>query len=187
MIDWRILAASFTAIILVSSVALGGFGTGFFSDILDNIGDWLGTSPFSGFFITPTAKTHAVELTLYPETIELSPDSKINLSTEKSKLMNFKGKMTIDFNSQIIRLEESGTSLIFEIPIEEVEVTNVKLSSLSVDNVSLRVSPDIVSEKGSAQMQNFYGSVLINLDSLSFKGNVSKITAKIGENTWELK
>ena len=51
MFDWKILAASFAALLVVSSVLVGGFG---FTDILGTLSDWMGESPLSGLVTAPS-------------------------------------------------------------------------------------------------------------------------------------
>ncbi|MBU0898588.1 MAG: hypothetical protein KKB03_02245 [Nanoarchaeota archaeon] len=187
MIDWRILAASFAGLIVVSSLVVGGFGGNIFSDLLDNVGNWLGSSPFGGFFSTPEVKTHEVDMTIYPVKISLDPELSVNLSTDDTVIENFKGTISFDFEEQKMLLEESSTSLKFELPIKNMEINNFKLNSFSADNIKLKIAPDIVSENGSIQLQNFFGKVIVTTENLKLEGNVSKIVAKIGDNTWELK
>ena len=186
MIDWRILAASVGALVVVSSIFIGGIGGNFFPDILDNLSDWLGSSPFGGFFSSPNLKTYEVDITLYPDEISLEPDLKINLSSDDTKINDFKGVLKFNFNEQKIFLEETGTSLKFELPLKNIEIDNLKLNSFFIDNINLRIAPDIISENGSVQLQNFYGKLTVTSESMKFKGNVSKIIAKIGSNTWKL-
>ncbi|MFH1444894.1 MAG: hypothetical protein ABIF08_00190 [Nanoarchaeota archaeon] len=187
MIDWRILTASFAAIIVVSSMFMGGIGGDFFSNILDDVSNWLGSSPFSGFFITPVVKTHDIDLTIYPKQISLTPDSSVNFSSESSVIRNFKGTINLDFEEQTIVLEEADSSLRYESSIQNLEIEYIKLNTLSLDDLKLKIAPDITSENGSAELYNFQGKLTITSESLKFEGNVSKIVAKIGDSTWELK
>ena len=184
--DWRIIAASFAALIVIVSLLFNGVG-GNFSGIFKNVGGWLSSSPFSGFVVTPEAKTHSLDLILYPEQITIKPDSDVNISIKGTKIDNFLGNINVNFKEGKITFEQEKTSLKFESAIESMEIDGFKVSSFYVDNMQLKILPDTVSNNGSVQMKNFNGKLIITEANIQFSGNVSKVTARIDKNLWELK
>lgn len=188
MLDWKILAASFVALLVVSSVLLGGFGIGeFFSDLINKIGEWLGSSPFGGFFSTPTAKTKEIDIVLYPANLSLKPDSSINVSTDMITLTNFKGEISTDFENETLIFKESDSSLIVEIPLERITIPDLQIKKMSFENVRFDMKPNITGENGSIEIYDFLGKGIIAVGSVEFQGNVSKMTVKIGDMEWEVK
>ena len=73
MLDWKILAASMVALLVISSLFIGGGGVrDSLSSILDKISEYLGTSPFSGFL---TSDNNVEAVGDKPVSLLLSPDT----------------------------------------------------------------------------------------------------------------
>lgn len=188
MLDWKILAASFVALLVVSSVLLGGFGIGeFFSDLMNKIGEWLGSSPFGGFFSTPTAGTKEIDIVLYPANLSLKPDSSINVSTDAVTLTNFKGEINADFEDEVLIFRESGSSLTVETPLKRITIPDLQIKRLSFENIRFAVKPNITGENGSIEIYDFLGRGTITVGTVEFQGNISRMTVKMGDMEWEVK
>jgi len=188
MLDWKILAASFVALLVVSSVLLGGFGIGeFFSDLINKIGEWLGSSPFGGFLSAPTTETKQIDIMLYPANLSLLPDSIVNISTDAVTLTNFKGEINMDFKDKTLIFKESGSSLTVEVPLEGITVSDLQIKKMSFENLIFDVKPDITGGNGSIEIHDFLGKGIITTRGVGFQGNVSKMTVRIGDLNWEVK
>jgi len=188
MLDWKIAAAAVVALLVVSTVLLGGFGIGeFFSDIINKIGEWLGSSPFGGFFATPTTPTKEINIVLYPANLSLKPESDINVSVNTVTLRDFRGEIDINFNADIITFKELGSALTIEVPLEKVTIPNLRIKNMKFENMKFDIKPSITSENGSMEIHGFLGNTTVNEDNIEFLGNISKMIVTIGNMSWEIK
>ena len=185
MLDWRILAASFAALLVVSTVLIGNFGIrDFLSDIIGKISEWLGSSPFGGFFSQPPAKASEVIITLYPSNFTIKPDTYINITSDNTSLNNFKGELDINFKTGRIVLSETDSRLVINLPLSRTEITGLGFSDLKTGNLRFAVASsesNMTTSNGSMEIYNFFGECLIE-DGIQLRGNVSKIK---GSN-WEI-
>jgi hypothetical protein len=191
MLDWKILGASFAALLVVSSMFLGagaGFGGlgDFFSGIISQISSWFSGSPFGGFFSAPSAQSKAVTLLMYPQMLELKPDSPVGVDIGKTSLTDFSGTITADYANKTLTFQEAGSSLKISAPMEEVRIAGLMISTLSSDSMKFEIVPNITSEDGALEMHGFNGTLSIREDSMEFRGNVTKLKAHIGELVWEM-
>jgi hypothetical protein len=180
MLDWRILAASFAALLFISSVLVGGLGiTDFFSTIANKISEWLGSTPFSNIFSSQSkTSSEEVDLTLYTPFFTLKPDSSVNITTEGITLKEFEGEVNIDFQNSGIFFRPINTQLTIDTVLKEVNISNLRLSKLLVDNTMLRIKSDkwnITSDNGSVEMHGFEGYASVTNSSITLKGNVSRL------------
>ncbi|MFQ5647750.1 MAG: hypothetical protein ACE5FW_00785 [Candidatus Aenigmatarchaeota archaeon] len=191
MIDWRILGASFVALLAVSSVfvgASGAFGIGdFFSNLMAQIGSWLQGSPFGGFFAAPEARSSQIDILLFPENFTLKPDTPINVNLDGVYLTDFKGEVTTDFLNKTISFSEEGSPLQIAMPMKETVIEDFKLTSFSATGVRFQISPNITAENGTLDMGGFLGTCTITEEHIHFQGNISRVRAKIGDLLWEIK
>ena len=143
--DWKILAASFAALVIVSSILLGGFGLGnFFSDIISTIGEFLGSSPFSG--TQPSSSDLAVSIVLYPSEFSLKTEHGINLSigpeTGSVNLEMFDGEISVDYQNDIISFRPENTELSIDLPLQDIMIENLRLSKISVEEMSFVIDSE---------------------------------------------
>ena len=187
MLDWKIVVASFAALLFVSSLLLGGLGVGdTFSDILDNIGQWLDSSPFGGFFSVPSKQTSSIDVILYPSELTLNPDAEINLNLDQFELSNFKGGITADFVNNTLVFEEDSSSLKISMPLSNITIEELRINALLIDGMKFIIVPDVTAENCSMEMYDFYGTGLITGEHIELMGNASRVKAKIGNMNWEL-
>lgn len=188
MLDWKILAASFVALLVVSSVLLGGLGIGdFFSDLINKVGEWLGSSPFGGFLSAPRAETKEINIVLYPPNISLAPDSTVNISTDAVTLTDFKGEINADFKDRTLVFRESGSSLVVETELKTLVIPNLRIKRMEFENLIFDIKPDITGGNGSIEIHDFLGKGTITARGVEFQGNVSGMTVSIGDMNWEVK
>ncbi len=180
MLDWRILAASFAGLLFVSSMLIGGSGiTDFFSNIINTIGEWFGSSPFGNVFSAPArASNENVDITLYSPVFTLKPDSDINISTDEITLIGFNGDVIANFQNNTLTFKQSNTPLTINTALQETHITNLRLDKLLIENMQLKLKSgkwNITSGNGSVEIYDFYGTALITTDNIILKGNVSRL------------
>ena len=190
MLDWRIAGASFAALIVVSSVFIGGssFGIGdFFSDIMEQIGGWMKDSPFGGFFSTPVTSTTRVSMTLFSDTLEFSPSNEANITTiSGANITGFSGTVTADLPGETVLLTEPGTPLRISLPLDRLEFAELEMASLLLENTGFLIDPNMTTDNGTVEITGFLGTGTLTTKGLKIEGNVSRLRTIIGGMTWEL-
>ena len=187
MLDWKIVGASFAALIVISTVMLGNFGIGdFFSDLFGKTGDLLGGSPFGGFFSNPTARNMEVDVTLFPDNFVLIPDSKINLTIDSINLEEFQGEIRVYFSTQTLVLKEANSPLIVNTPLQEIKIENIVLNKLLLENEAFEIKPNISTSNGTMDMTGFLGTAFIHEDNIELIGNVSSLRIEIAGLEFQL-
>jgi hypothetical protein len=191
MLDWRILGASFAALIVVSSVFLGGVSQGgigdIFSGLIDQISGWFEGSPFGGFVSTPSAdKAMVVSIVLLPGEYYLEPDSSVSVMSGSTSISKFSGRIAPDFSSDALLLEERGSELSITVPLEGVVVEDVSIKSLRMSGTGFRIEPDMSTENGTIEVAGFSGTISFSASGAELLGNVTRLTAQTGELRWEL-
>lgn len=181
MLDWKILAASFAALLFVSSMLVGDFGVrDFFSTVVEKLGEWLGNSPFGGLFTAPTSimNVDTINLKLYPDLFVLKPDSSVNISFDKKEVVNFVGEITVDYNNKKIILDEINSPLNIVIPIETTRISGLKLKKLLVKDIKIDVSAgewEISNDNGSIEIYDFSGLGEIDVNRIQLEGNITRL------------
>jgi hypothetical protein len=179
MLEWKILAAAFSALLVISIVLVGNTGLkDSFGGIVGKLTDWLGGSPIP----LPGGggkSTNTVSIALYPNIFTLTPESKLNLTLGDSYFENFNGLVTFDFPSGKLTLQEkSGFSV--SSPLQNFTIPGLTLSRLQISGMKFTVhtQTDITSESGNMTIQGFSGSLLLGNSSIILSGNVTKITGE---------
>jgi hypothetical protein len=179
MLEWKILAAAFSALLVISMLLVGNSGVkDLFGGIVGKITDWMGGTPID-LPDLPGGKSGAsqVQLTIYPRNFTLSP-GKLNLTLGESYFESFSGDVLIDFDSQKISLKEKGSSFQVSSPIQPLTIQETKLAKLSYQGKFLLQSSqsNIANENGNLDIQGFSGSFSVQNSSIVLSGNVTKIT-----------
>ncbi len=182
MMDWKILAASFAALIFVSSLFVGDFAIkDFFSTLVDKIGEWVGSSPFGGMFAAPThpsSGTQEIELKMYSQNLVINPEYPVNISFDNNEMTGFLGTLEINYIKRNIELGEDKTNLRITIPLKDISIEGLTFKKFTINNAKIDVHTDrwdISSENGSVELYDFSGFGEINNEMIVFKGNVTKI------------
>ncbi len=187
--DWKILAASFAALVIVSSVLLGGFGLGdFFSDIINTIGEFLGSSPFGGLGTTESGLF--ISITLFPSKFSTEIADGINITTDTLNIQKFTGTLHVDYENSVIAFEPQDTEVSINIPLQDISLDGLKLSKISVEDIDFEIGNEesgMTTGKGNIDIFDFSGEFMILIDRVEFNGNVSSISIKTGDSEWELK
>jgi hypothetical protein len=178
MLEWKILAAAFSALLVISIVLVGNTGVkDMFGGIIGKITDWLGGSSISLPGGLGSGKANAVLVTLYPKNFTLSPGYKLNITLGQSYLESFNGDIVFDFESGRISLKDkSGLSL--SSPIQSFTIQNLSLSRLQIKDMkfTVKAQSDISNENGTMDIQGFFGTFSVQDSSIAIQGNVTKIT-----------
>lgn len=198
MLDWRILGASFAALIVISAVFLGGPAQsgetstsggglgGILSGIMEKISSWFSGSPFGGFFEQPVARSSTVQIILYPDEFELKPESSVDISSGETRITGFSGTMAADFVNQTMTLSEEGSSLKVSLPMESIVLDDIRITSLSLTGMKFEIVPNMTTNNGTLEISNFLGRIEFTEDRIDMFGNVSRLRTRIGTMRWEL-
>jgi hypothetical protein len=180
MLEWKILAAAFSALIVISIVLVGN------SDINDRFGgivgkltDWLGGTPVNLPGGILKSSTNTVSITLYPENFTLSPDSKLNLTLGDSYFENFNGQVSFDFQAGKVYLKEKSSTFTVSSPIQSFSMQDFRISRLTLTGIKFTLKSaqsNIANDNGNLDIQGFQGAFSVTNSSITLAGNVTKIT-----------
>jgi hypothetical protein len=180
MLDWKILVAAVAALLVASTVLVGGsggldFGLG---DIFGRIGEWLKSSPFGGFFQSPIASTHEVNIILHPRIYTLKTSSNINVTIDPIDLIEFSGDIKADFQEKMLIFKESGTQLNIRMPLHNMTIINIGVDRIVLTETDFVVNSgdlDISGENSTIEITDFLGEIVIDMESVTLNGNVSMV------------
>lgn len=187
MFDWKIIAAVFIALIIVSYVVIGVPGIrDFFGGIASSMGNALESSPFGGLFSSSGVKKTQVELTLYPDSFSFKPELPVNISLgDGTVLQDFRGEISLNLESETISLKQEGTNLVINPKLDLIQVEGLKLSRLDLKEINAQVKSgdiDTKVENGTLEVLDFLGSGSISRDGIVLSGNITKIRG----NGWDI-
>ena len=174
MFDWKILAASFAALLVVSSVLVGGFG---FTEVLDTLKDWLGEAPFEGFAISPAMPSKHAIVTFYPETFSLAMESSA-FSIGNARFTDFSGDLVANFTSDTLELCQKDTEFRVAMALTEATLEDISLTHILLDDTEFHVTSNSLETSGqnaSLEVSDFFGQVTIMDDRIVLAGNFSSI------------
>ena len=177
MLEWKILAAIASLIIVISILFAGNSGIGdTFGGIAGRLTDWLGGTPVN-LPNLPGSQQSQISLTFYPKNFTLDSGTKLNLTLGESQFENFNGMLSVDFESNKIMLREksgfSATSRIQPLTIQEIKIPKLMLTERFVLHSSLS---NITADNSTITVQGFSGSFSIQPDGITLSGNVTRIT-----------
>ncbi len=173
MLDWKILAASFAALLIVSSVLIGGLG---FTDIVDSIQDWLGGSPFGGIVDFPEAGSKVASVTIYSTPLSLTLDSPINATIGDASLTGFSGTLTSDLDESTLSLISESFTLSF--PLSNTTLPGIMIGKLLLESADFSVMNDDLetsAENGTLELSDFSGDVTFTKSMTTLSGNFTSI------------
>ena len=174
MFDWKILAASFAALLVVSSVLVGGFG---FSDVLDQLQDWMGESPLGGFVSAPIRSSRAATVVIYPETFQFSLTG-ADFTSGQSEFTDFTGDVRANLTSDELTFLAKDSSFSVTQPLTEITFDKVILGKLSLEDTEFHVIShdlDTSSRNATLEVIDFSGSITLTADNVQMDGNVSSV------------
>ncbi len=174
MLDWKILGASFAALLVVSSVLVGGFG---FTDILDTLRDWMGDSPLEGFMTSPIRSSKEASVIIYPQTFELTVNE-ASFSAGDANFTGFSGQIMADLSSGKLELHQEDTDLAISLLLTTLTVDDVSMGKLSLDGIEFHVisnSLDTSGQNATLEVSDFSGRVTVTNSTVQMDGKFSSI------------
>jgi hypothetical protein len=174
MFDWKILAASFAALLVVSSVLIGGFG---FTDILGTLSDWMGDSPLSGLVTSPVRSSKEVVVTFQVPSFEASLDS-ADFEVDDAEFRGFSGTVTANFTSDEIMLAQKDTGFTVLLPLTDITIDDVSMPRLSLEETSFSVVSKSLETSGqnvSLEVTGFSGTLTLTREHVLLDGNVTSV------------
>ena len=186
MIDWKILAAGFVALLFVSSVLVGNVGLrDFVNQVVQGIEGLFGSDSFSGFSVAAPAGNKEIELTLHPLQLNVGLEN-VDISAGTTLLNNFQGKLGIDVGNNVLEFMDGTSALKVTVPMQNTEITRLTLKKFSTSGIKFLIAPNIFSSNGSLELTDFSGRAVVEAGSLKLMGNVSKARVILEGNQWEL-
>lgn len=188
MLDWRIVGASFAALVVASSLFMGSANAGvgdFFSDIMSQINEWMSGSPFGGMFSTTSPATKQISILISPSVLEFSPGPETIIFSGDHNITGFSGTVSADFSSGTAVLASSKSDLKISMPAE-ISFQNLALGALTVEGARFTIPPNMTIDNGTVTLKNFLGTGSITSEGLELQGNVSTLKATMGDFNWEL-
>ncbi len=161
------------------SIFSSSVSAGLLSDFFDKIREWFESSPLGGLFARPVKRMTEIDLTFYPESFILNPESTVNITSDSTKVSNFNGEVSIDLEGGFALLKESNSQLTIEEKLGEIEIHSLALSNLELKSMKLSMVSGNwteTAESGSLKMYDFLGKGVIKADSIELVGNVSKVS-----------
>lgn len=186
MFDWKIIAAVFIALIIVSYVVIGVPGIReFFGGLASRVGSALEGSPFGGLFSSSGIKKTPAEITIYPDSFSLKPELPVNISAGDTGLQDFRGEISVDLVNGTISMRHEGSSLVITPRLDTILIEGLKISKLNLEGIRANVRSgdvDTMVENGTLEVLDFLGEGRVTRDSIVLSGNVTKVRGK----GWEI-
>jgi hypothetical protein len=161
------------------SIFSSSVSAGLLSDIFDSIREWFESSPLGGLFARPVKRMAEIDLTFYPETFLLRPESMVNITSDSTGIFGFNGEMDVSIAEDFVLMKESNSQLTVKERLGEIEISGLVISSLELNGMKLNMVSGNWTEttdSGSLKMYDFLGRGIITSDSIELVGNVSKVS-----------
>ena len=174
MLDWKILAASFAALLFISSALIGGVGIGdTFSGIMDKISQWLGGSSVS---LSTPVETQEVEILITPNILILPIEKDTTINIDSVTMKDFKGEVIVDYENELVTFMSEEMEI--STPLQEIKIRKTSINKLILEEIEIEIIHDEwteKTEKRKVEIMEFSGDIEIGTDKISLKGSVSNI------------
>lgn len=178
MFEWKILAAIFAVLIVLSSALVSSTGIkDFFLDATGNLGDWMRGSPLGSLFSTPQLGVNQVVIKLMAENITLNMEMPVNISAGTSSISNFKGAVSLNFRENSSTFLPAGSDIRLDTELGKTEIKDVKISKLILKNIDFVVTSEktnITASDDNIEIYDFSGDITVT-DHVLLTGNVSRV------------
>jgi hypothetical protein len=178
LLEWKILAAIFAVLIVISGALVGSTGIkDFFMNSTGGLGDWWSEAPFGSFFSTPQKGTTKVTIRLFADNITLDMEAPVNISAGKSSISNFKGLVMFDFKGNSSEFVPSGSDIRLSTELGPTTIRDVRISKLVLKDIGFVITSENTNTTGSGddvEILDFYGDIHVT-DHVLLDGNVSKV------------
>lgn len=176
-LEWRILAAVFAILIVLSSALTLNTGLkDFILGLGGNLGDLFRGSPLSPG-ISLAAGQIPVEIRLYGENITLSLDSPVNITSGGSAIENFRGSAIFNLTGRSSVLIPAGSDARITMETKDMLIRGVSIPLLRLSGIDFSVTSEqtnITTPKGDIEIQGFSGDMRAS-NFLMLFGNVTKV------------
>jgi hypothetical protein len=180
-LEWRILAAIFAVLVVLSSVLVTSTGIkDLFFNTTKGFGDSLKGSPldwFSSLFSTPQKGVNTVEIKVMTDNITLNIEKPANITYGKTNIANFKGVVTFDFMGKSSTFLPVGSDIRLETELAETRIKSVHMPVLIMNNIDFVVTSEktnITASNEKIEIYDFFGDLTVTYAVL-FSGNVTKV------------
>ena len=178
LLEWKILAAIFAVIIVISSALVGSSGIrDFFMNSTGNLGDWMSESPFGSFFSTPQKGTTSVMIKLFADNLTLDLEAPVNISAGRSSISNFKGLAIFDFRGNSSEFIPAGSDIRLSTELGSTTIRDVRMTKILLKDIGFIVTSEKTNITGSGddiEIYDFSGDIHVT-DHVLLVGNVSKV------------
>ena len=180
-LEWRILAAIFAVLVVLSSVLVTSTGIkDLFFNTTKGFGDSFKGSPldwFSSLFSTPQKGVNKVEIKVMTGNITLNIEKPANITYGKTNIANFKGVVTFDFMGKSSAFLPAGSDIRLETELAETSIKSVHMPVLIMNNIDFVVTSEktnITASNEKIEIYDFFGDLTVT-DAVLFSGNVTKV------------
>ncbi len=178
LLEWKILAAIFAVLIVVSSALVGSTGLkDFFMNSTGSVGDWWSEAPFGSFFSTPQKGSTGVLINLFADNITLDMEAPVNITAAKSSITNFKGSAMFDFRENSTEFVPTGSDIRLRTELGPTTIRDVRISRLVLTDVGYTITSEktnITASGDDIEILDFFGDIHVT-DHVLLDGNVSKV------------
>jgi len=178
MLEWKILAAIFAVLIVLSSALVGSSGIkDFFLNATGNLGDWMHGSPFGSLFSTPQKGMNHVVIKLMADNVTLIIETPVNVTAGTASILNFKGTVSLDFRKNSSTFLPAGSDIRLDTELGGTTMHDVRISKLILKNIDFVVTSEktnMTASDDSIEIYDFSGEIAVT-DHVLLSGNVSKV------------
>lgn len=174
----KIITVVLVVLLLSVIVAQPVRAEGLLSDFFEMIKKWFESSPLGNLFSMPVKRIEMIKLSFHPESFEFDSNDFVNISTNTSEVLNFKGNIGIDMGNKILVLKESGSTLSIKETLGTINIEGLKLNSLELKDMKLALTSgnwNETTENGSVTIKDFLGNAVVKEGVIELEGNVSKL------------
>jgi hypothetical protein len=178
MLEWKILAAIFAVLIVLSSALVSNTGIkDFFLNATGNLGDWVHGSPFGSLFTTPQKKVNQVAIKLMADNMTFEMETPINITAGKTSISNFKGSVNFNFRKNSSTFQPADSDLRFGTELSGTVMKDVKIQKLVLTGIDFTVigeKTNITASNDNIEIYDFSGDITVE-DRVLLTGNVSRV------------
>jgi hypothetical protein len=182
MVSWKIIGASFVAVLILSLLVVGSFGLrNLLLGVVGKAGQSLGDTPLSGLVTSKGEGPQRLEVILFPQNFSFTFTSPVSVSRKDLSLNDFIGEVSVDYHTNELLLKPAGSPLVINTTIKRTAIENITISSLEIDNTAFRIGLSVNTQNGTLEAADFRGSAVIDSDRIVLDGNASSVKVKIGD------
>ncbi len=176
----RVLIFMVTLLIVTSILPTHARAEGLLSDFFKMIKRWFESSPLGNIFSMPVKRIEEIKLVFYPKNFTIAANNYVNITSNTTEIINFKGKVYMDMANKYMLLS-SNSPLKIKQKLGEIRMSGVNIGSMEISNMKLVLMSgnwNETTENGSLTIKDFLGECIIKTDHIELHGNASKIIKK---------